>query len=83
MKLFEDARPVVKWLGSQQKVGGGYGSTQVICPLVDFWVISAKIQENTHTQIKKTFNILLFTAGHYHGLPGGGRILDPRQKNRI
>ncbi|XP_034545799.1 complement C3-like [Notolabrus celidotus] len=27
-KAFEDARPVVRWLNQQQKVGGGYGSTQ-------------------------------------------------------
>ncbi|KAM7393941.1 hypothetical protein PAMP_020774 [Pampus punctatissimus] len=25
---FEDARPVVRWFNKQQKVGGGYGSTQ-------------------------------------------------------
>ncbi|XP_033969721.1 complement C3-like isoform X1 [Trematomus bernacchii] len=27
-KAFEDARPVVRWFNEQQKVGGGYGSTQ-------------------------------------------------------
>ncbi|XP_054460442.1 complement C3-like [Anoplopoma fimbria] len=27
-KLFEDAAPVVRWFNKQQKVGGGYGSTQ-------------------------------------------------------
>nr|AHF81487.1 complement component pro-C3-1 [Trematomus bernacchii] len=27
-KAFEDARPVVRWFNKQQKVGGGYGSTQ-------------------------------------------------------
>lgn len=47
MKLFEDARPVVKWLGSQQKVGGGYGSTQVNDPRQTAGtssVVGAKIQ---------------------------------------
>lgn len=29
IKAFEDARPVVRWLNKQRKVGGGYGSTQV------------------------------------------------------
>lgn len=29
VKAFEDARLVVRWLNKQQKVGGGYGSTQV------------------------------------------------------
>lgn len=29
IKNFEDARPVVRWFNAQQKVGGGYGSTQV------------------------------------------------------
>lgn len=32
IKMFEDARPVVRWLNKQQKVGGGYGSTQVPPP---------------------------------------------------
>ncbi|KAF3837475.1 hypothetical protein F7725_004939 [Dissostichus mawsoni] len=27
-EAFEDARPVVRWFNKQQKVGGGYGSTQ-------------------------------------------------------
>nr|XP_033961985.1 complement C3-like [Pseudochaenichthys georgianus] len=27
-EAFEDARPVVRWFNEQQKVGGGYGSTQ-------------------------------------------------------
>ncbi|KAK5866269.1 hypothetical protein PBY51_020475 [Eleginops maclovinus] len=27
-QAFEDARPVVRWFNKQQKVGGGYGSTQ-------------------------------------------------------
>lgn len=39
MKLLEDAAPVVRWLGSQQKVGGGYGSTQVIYPLMNCWTL--------------------------------------------
>ncbi|MED6232914.1 hypothetical protein ATANTOWER_004188 [Ataeniobius toweri] len=25
---FEQAKPIVRWLSQQQKVGGGYGSTQ-------------------------------------------------------
>lgn len=29
MKLFTEAGPVVRWFTTQQKIGGGYGSTQV------------------------------------------------------
>lgn len=29
MKLFTEAKPVARWFTTQQKVGGGYGSTQV------------------------------------------------------
>ncbi|KAK5603434.1 hypothetical protein CRENBAI_007644 [Crenichthys baileyi] len=28
VKAFEQAKPIVRWLSQQQKVGGGYGSTQ-------------------------------------------------------
>ncbi|KAM7418856.1 hypothetical protein PAMA_016130 [Pampus argenteus] len=38
---FEDARPVVRWFNKQQKVGGGYGSTQatiiVYQAIAEYW----------------------------------------------
>ncbi|XP_073327906.1 complement C3-like [Pagrus major] len=47
-KAFEDARPVVRWFNQQQKVGGGYGSTQatimVYQAVAEYWA-SAKEQE--------------------------------------
>ncbi|XP_035993186.1 complement C3 [Fundulus heteroclitus] len=40
-KLFEDARPVVRWFNDQQFVGGGYGSTQatiiVYQAIAEYW----------------------------------------------
>ncbi|XP_028257240.1 complement C3-like [Parambassis ranga] len=40
-KAFEDARPVVNWFNKQQKVGGGYGSTQatiiVYQAVAEYW----------------------------------------------
>ncbi|KAM7010010.1 complement C3-like [Tautogolabrus adspersus] len=48
VKAFEDARPVVRWFNKQQKVGGGYGSTQatimVYQAVADYWA-SAKEPE--------------------------------------
>ncbi|XP_041822795.1 complement C3-like [Chelmon rostratus] len=45
---FEDARPVVRWFNGQQKVGGGYGSTQatimVYQAVAEYWA-SAKEPE--------------------------------------
>ncbi|XP_040891542.1 complement C3-like [Toxotes jaculatrix] len=47
-KAFEDARPVVRWFNQQQKVGGGYGSTQatiiVYQAVAEYWA-SAKEPE--------------------------------------
>ncbi|XP_028998623.1 complement C3-like isoform X2 [Betta splendens] len=44
-KAFEDARPVVRWFNQQQKVNGGYGSTQatmiVYQAVAEYWT-SAK-----------------------------------------
>eukprot|EP00066_Takifugu_rubripes_P006969 XP_003972135.1 PREDICTED: complement C3-like [Takifugu rubripes] len=40
-KAFEDARPIVRWLNKQRKVGGGYGSTQatiiVYQAVAEYW----------------------------------------------
>uniref|UniRef100_A0A3Q3G355 Complement C3 n=1 Tax=Labrus bergylta TaxID=56723 RepID=A0A3Q3G355_9LABR len=48
IKAFEDARPVVRWFNKQQKVGGGYGSTQatimVYQAVSEYWA-SAKEPE--------------------------------------
>ncbi|KAM7009820.1 complement C3-like [Tautogolabrus adspersus] len=48
VKAFEDARPVVRWFNKQQKVGGGYGSTQatimVYQAVAEYWA-SAKEPE--------------------------------------
>uniref|UniRef100_A0A8C9X0E0 Complement C3-like n=1 Tax=Sander lucioperca TaxID=283035 RepID=A0A8C9X0E0_SANLU len=47
-KAFEEARPVVRWFNTQQKVGGGYGSTQatiiVYQAIAEYWA-SAKEPE--------------------------------------
>nr|ADU33222.1 complement component c3 [Epinephelus coioides] len=47
-KAFEDARPIVRWFNKQQKVGGGYGSTQatimVYQAVAEYWA-SAKEPE--------------------------------------
>ncbi|XP_018535312.1 LOW QUALITY PROTEIN: complement C3-like [Lates calcarifer] len=44
-EAFEDARPIVRWFNQQQKVGGGYGSTQatiiVYQAVAEYWA-SAK-----------------------------------------
>ncbi|KAM8771715.1 complement C3-like isoform 1-T1 [Acanthopagrus schlegelii] len=41
VKAFEDAKPVVRWFNEQQKVGGGYGSTQatimVYQAVAEYW----------------------------------------------
>ncbi|XP_044201965.1 complement C3-like [Thunnus albacares] len=40
-EAFEDARPIVRWFNKQQKVGGGYGSTQatiiVYQAVAEYW----------------------------------------------
>ncbi|XP_037619831.1 complement C3-like isoform X4 [Sebastes umbrosus] len=40
-KAYEDARPIVRWFNQQQKVGGGYGSTQatiiVYQAIAEYW----------------------------------------------
>ncbi|XP_028450259.1 complement C3 [Perca flavescens] len=45
---FEEARPIVRWFNTQQKVGGGYGSTQatiiVYQAIAEYWT-SAKEPE--------------------------------------
>ncbi|XP_075896236.1 complement C3-like [Nelusetta ayraudi] len=49
-KLLEDAAPVVRWLGSQQKVGGGYGSTQatiiVYQAVAEYWTNAQEPEYN-------------------------------------
>uniref|UniRef100_A0A3P9AB26 Anaphylatoxin-like domain-containing protein n=1 Tax=Esox lucius TaxID=8010 RepID=A0A3P9AB26_ESOLU len=41
VKAFEEAGPIVKWLNTQKKVGGGYGSTQatimVFQAVAEYW----------------------------------------------
>uniref|UniRef100_A0A7N6F8K9 NTR domain-containing protein n=1 Tax=Anabas testudineus TaxID=64144 RepID=A0A7N6F8K9_ANATE len=54
-KAFEDARPVVRWLNQQQKVGGGYGSTQatimVYQAVAEYWASAKEPQYDLHVEI--------------------------------
>ncbi|XP_067353923.1 complement C3-like isoform X4 [Channa argus] len=47
-KAFQEARPIIRWFNKQQRVGGGYGSTQanmmVYQAVAEYWA-SAKEQE--------------------------------------
>ncbi|XP_041641235.1 complement C3-like [Cheilinus undulatus] len=54
-KAFEDARPVVRWFNKQQKVGGGYGSTQatkmVYQAVAEYWVSAKEMEYDLNVQI--------------------------------
>uniref|UniRef100_A0A669BPJ4 Complement C3 n=1 Tax=Oreochromis niloticus TaxID=8128 RepID=A0A669BPJ4_ORENI len=53
---FEDARPVVRWFNAQQKVGGGYGSTQatimVYQAVAEYWINANEPQYDLNVDIK-------------------------------
>nr|XP_014265945.2 complement C3 [Maylandia zebra] len=52
----EDARPVVRWFNTQQKVGGGYGSTQatimVYQAVAEYWINANEPQYDLNVDIK-------------------------------
>ncbi|XP_067438879.1 complement C3-like [Thunnus thynnus] len=54
-KAFEDARPVVRWFNKQQRVGGGYGSTQatiiVYQAITEYWANAQEPQYNLTVDI--------------------------------
>ncbi|XP_034086505.1 complement C3-like [Gymnodraco acuticeps] len=54
-KAFEDARPVVRWFNKQQKVGGGYGSTQatimVYQAISEYWSSAKEPEYNLNVDI--------------------------------
>ncbi|XP_067438865.1 complement C3-like isoform X2 [Thunnus thynnus] len=54
-KAFEDARPVVRWFNKQQRVGGGYGSTQatiiVYQAITEYWANAQEPQYNLDVDI--------------------------------
>uniref|UniRef100_A0A671YAH4 Complement C3-like n=1 Tax=Sparus aurata TaxID=8175 RepID=A0A671YAH4_SPAAU len=54
-KAFEDARPVVRWFNKQQKVGGGYGSTQatimVYQAVAEYWASAKEPEYNLDVDI--------------------------------
>nr|XP_046263023.1 complement C3-like [Scatophagus argus] len=54
-KLFEDARPVVRWFNKQQKVGGGYGSTQatiiVYQAVAEYWAAAKEPEYDLNVDI--------------------------------
>uniref|UniRef100_A0A671YE26 NTR domain-containing protein n=1 Tax=Sparus aurata TaxID=8175 RepID=A0A671YE26_SPAAU len=51
----EDAKPVVRWLIKQQKVGGGYGSTQatimVYQAVAEYWAYAEELEYNLNVDI--------------------------------
>ncbi|XP_076583682.1 complement C3-like [Chaetodon auriga] len=55
VKALEDARPVVRWFSQQQKVGGGYGSTQatlmVYQAVAEYWVSPKEPEYNLNVDI--------------------------------
>ncbi|XP_047433324.1 complement C3-like isoform X2 [Mugil cephalus] len=55
-KEFEAARPVVRWFTRQQKVGGGYGSTQatimVYQAVAEYWASAQEPDYNLNVDIK-------------------------------
>ncbi|TWW59519.1 Complement C3 [Takifugu flavidus] len=55
-KLFEDARPIVRWLNKQQKVGGGYGSTQatiiVYQAVAEYWANAKEPDYDLNVDVK-------------------------------
>uniref|UniRef100_A0A671Y0V7 NTR domain-containing protein n=1 Tax=Sparus aurata TaxID=8175 RepID=A0A671Y0V7_SPAAU len=54
-KAFEDARPVVRWFNQQQRVGGGYGSTQatimVYQAVAEYWATAEEQEYNLDVDI--------------------------------
>ncbi|XP_042256193.1 complement C3-like isoform X2 [Thunnus maccoyii] len=54
-EAFEDARPVVRWFNKQQRVGGGYGSTQatiiVYQAITEYWANAQEPQYNLNVDI--------------------------------
>uniref|UniRef100_A0A3Q4C054 Complement component c3a, duplicate 5 n=1 Tax=Mola mola TaxID=94237 RepID=A0A3Q4C054_MOLML len=54
-KLFEDARPVVRWFSQQRKVGGGYGSTQstimVYQAVAEYWASAKEPEYNVSVDL--------------------------------
>ncbi|XP_076583460.1 complement C3-like [Chaetodon auriga] len=54
-QAFEDARPVVRWFNEQQKVGGGYGSTQatimVYQAVAEYWASAQEPEYNLNVDI--------------------------------
>ncbi|XP_068178625.1 complement C3-like [Antennarius striatus] len=54
-EMFEDARPVVRWFNQQQKVGGGYGSTQatiiVYQAVAEYWASAKEPEYNLDVDI--------------------------------
>ncbi|XP_042256198.1 complement C3-like [Thunnus maccoyii] len=54
-EAFEDARPVVRWFNKQQRVGGGYGSTQatiiVYQAITEYWANAQESQYDLHVDI--------------------------------
>ncbi|XP_073325595.1 LOW QUALITY PROTEIN: uncharacterized protein [Pagrus major] len=55
VKAFEDAKPVVRWFNQQQKVGGGYGSTQatimVYQAVAEYWANAEEPQYELNLDI--------------------------------
>uniref|UniRef100_A0A671YCB2 NTR domain-containing protein n=1 Tax=Sparus aurata TaxID=8175 RepID=A0A671YCB2_SPAAU len=55
VKALEDAKPVVRWLIKQQKVGGGYGSTQatimVYQAVAEYWAYAEELEYNLNVDI--------------------------------
>ncbi|XP_067438912.1 complement C3-like isoform X2 [Thunnus thynnus] len=54
-EAFEDAKPVVRWFNKQQRVGGGYGSTQatiiVYQAITEYWANAQEPQYDLHVDI--------------------------------
>ncbi|XP_044201968.1 complement C3-like [Thunnus albacares] len=54
-EAFEDARPVVRWFNKQQRVGGGYGSTQatiiVYQAITEYWANAQEPEYNLNVDI--------------------------------
>uniref|UniRef100_A0A671YG04 Complement C3-like n=1 Tax=Sparus aurata TaxID=8175 RepID=A0A671YG04_SPAAU len=55
VKALEDAKPVVRWFIKQQKVGGGYGSTQatimVYQAVAEYWAYAKEPEYNLNVDI--------------------------------
>nr|AFC89899.1 complement component C3 [Miichthys miiuy] len=55
-KAYEDARPIVRWFTKQQKVGGGYGSTQatimVYQAVAEYWTNAREPEYDLNVDIQ-------------------------------